>query len=746
MRHRLRAILPWALYVALALASFHPQLTRPGVSVAYVGDALESVYIVAWNVHQAFRSPAHLFDANVLHPLPHSLAFTDHRLLPSLLVAPVLWITSNAVLAYNTAILLACLLAAGGARRLAASLGAAPAAAWAAGALYAFHTYQVHEASRLNVIFHGFIPLALGELVLYLKTGERRRAWTTGLFTLLQGLSSNYHLLYATLLLGLVLVGAVLARPRLLARRAAFLLVPGVVCGALFLPVALPYLGVARTYAHERALPQAMGLEHYLSTAPANLVYGPIGAPVRAQQRGPHFVGFLSLALAAVAVAAWASGRGHAEEAPLVPPRVWVPAALGLALLFVAFSLGRNVVWLGRYLAPGPYRLLYHLPGFQLVRIPERLSLVAMLFVALLVARGLTLVSRRTPAAVALLLAALVPIEHLSPRSEVERVPVGRTVPQVYRWLATQDVEALAEVPVRGEGLVREETLDMYFSTFHWKRIIHGYTAYPPVLTRLLRRLAAQFPSEASLQAFGRVGVDTVIVHWGRAPGMDLYRQVPGHGEEKERRFRRLLRLAGLDLYDRIPAAVAEGRIVRQQRFTGDAAHLYDGTADEAYRVLPAPRRPAAAPPEGAMLRDPAWRYRGSGGEAALAADGRMDTEWRLLDPLGGGESFDVDFGKPLDVSGLVLPLRWDTAFPTRMRVEVRDAAGALVPVARFGEGEALALLDELLADPRHAALRFRFEGRGVTGLRLSVEEGGTSFDGWSIPEVQVLARAPVSG
>jgi hypothetical protein len=740
MRARLRAALPWALYLALAFASFYPQLARPGASVAYVGDALESVYIVAWNVHQAFRNPTHLFDANVLHPVPHSLAFTDHRLLPSLLVAPVIWATGNSVLAYNVGIVLACLLAAGGARRLAASLGADPVAAWTAGALYAFHTYQVHEASRLNVIFHGFVPLALGELVLYLKTGDRRRAWTTGLLTLLQGLSSNYHLLYAALLLGLALLGALVARPRLVARRLPGLLLPAAACGLLFLPLALPYLSVARTHAHERSLPQAMGLEHYLSTTPTNLVYGAMGAPVRAQQRGPHFVGFVSLALAALAVVAWAAGRGRGEEAPLLPPRVSVPAAAALALLFAAFSLGRNVVWLGHYLAPGPYRLLYHLPGFQLVRIPERLSLLAMLFVALLVARGLTLVSRRAPAALALLLAALVPLEHLSPRAEVERVPVGQRVPEVYRWLAAQDVGAVAEVPVRGEGLVREETLDMYFSTFHWKRIIHGYTAYPPLVTRLLRRLAAQFPAEVSLQAFSRVGVDTVIVHWGREPGMDLHRQVPGRGEEKERRFRRLLRLAGLDLYERVPAAVAEGRIVPQQRFAGEAAHLYDGTADEAYRILPSPRRPAAPAPQGQPLQNVGWRCRASREDATLAADGRMDTEWRLLDPLDGSESFEVEFAAPVDVSGLVLPLRWDTVFPTRMRVEARDAGGGLVPVARFGEGEALALLDELMADPRGAALRFRFDRSGVTGLRLSVEEGGTSFDGWSIPEIQVLS------
>ena len=82
------------------------------------------MYIVAWNVQQAFRAPAHLFDANVLHPHRRALAFTDHRLLPSLAVAPVVWATKNPVLAANVASLLACLLAAAGGRRLAASRSA----------------------------------------------------------------------------------------------------------------------------------------------------------------------------------------------------------------------------------------------------------------------------------------------------------------------------------------------------------------------------------------------------------------------------------------------------------------------------------------------------------------------------------------------------------------------------------------------------------------------------------------------
>jgi hypothetical protein len=723
---------PWTLYGLLAFASFYPQSARPTTRVAYVGDAVESVYIVAWNVHQFFRDPLRLFDANVLHPLPQALAFTDHRLLPSLLVAPVVWTTGNAVLAYNVAVLLACLLAAGAARHLARVLGASGVAAWSAGALYAFHTYQVHEASRLNVIFHGFLPLALTRLILYLKTGERRQAWITAGLLLLQGLSSNYHLLYGLLLVVVVVTIALAARPRNVLRRLPVLGAAGLTAGLAFLPVAWPYLRLASTYGLERGLPQSMGIEHYWSTYPTNVLWGALGPEVRTQQRGPHFVGFVSLALALVGLAAgWR--QQPRDESALLPPRAWVPAAAGLALLFVALSLGRNVVLQGQYVCPGPYRLLYDwVPGFQLVRIPERFALLAMLFVALLAARGLTVLRRPARGVPALVLAALVPLEHVSPRPEAVEVPVGRAVPEVYRWLAGQPGAAVAELPARSEGRVRDETLEMYFSTVHWRPIIHGYTAYPPLLTRVLRRAAAQFPAEAALQAFQRVGVDTVVVHHGRDVGVDLQRQVPGRGPEREERIRRLLRAAGLDLYGQLPEAVAAGRIVRVARFAGEEV------LDEVYRLLPVAPRPAAPMPGGRALRGPRWRYVATAGEAGLASDGDLATAWTVVEPLRGDEVFEVAFDEPTDVAGVVLPLRWDTPFPTRFRVDGRGDDGEWRPLARFGEAQLLQLLDTLLADPRRAAIGFAFDARGMLGLRLAVEAGGTSFDGWAIPEIEV--------
>lgn len=708
-----RGPLALALYLVLAAAAFHPQSLRPADTIGYVGDSLACVYLVGWYAHQALADPLHPFDQNILHPTPHAGALAEHQLLPSLLVAPVVWATGNAVLAYNVAVLLGSLLAAFAARALALRLALSPWAAWVAGALYAFHTYQVNEAPRLQILFHGFLPLALLHLLALLKTGATRHAWWTAGLLLLQGLSCNYHLLYGTLLVALVSAVALLVAPRVTGPRLLRLAAPGALAALAFLPVAWPYARAARAHGFDRDVPAGVDLGHYVSTPATNVVYGAIGMPVRVQQQGPHFVGFVTLGLALLALCGLAL-RAEAGDG-WFRPRHWVPAAALLALLLIALSLGRDVLVFGRELSPGPYRLLHRfVPGFSFIRIPERLALPAFLFVALLAGRGLDLLWRRGAPAVALLLGLAVPIEHLGAVALTERVPVGRARPEVYRFLATEPVRALAELPVHGDALVRKETLEEYFSLVHRHPIIHGYVSYPPLLTPLLRRMAARAPEATALSGLARAGVDTLVVHAGRAPDLDA----------------------------RVAQAVAAGQLVRRARFAGNGARVFEGTADEVYGIAPAPAVGSAPFPTGAFASREGWTYRAKVGDAARAGDGRRDTVWRVARALRGDEFFEATFPHAVCASGVVLELRRDSAFPARFKVAGRGEGGEWVPIAFYDAAHERQLLERLLASPGAPALGFGFAPRALTGVRLMVEPGGESFDGWSIPEVQVAEDA----
>ena len=187
----------------------------------------------------------------------------------------------------------------------------------------------------------------------------------------------------------------------------------------------------------------------------------PIGGEVPLQQRAAARQGFLRWG--------WPRGPGHGagyrRATRAAAPRRCGAGRAALPALR-RLSLGATLR-LGRRLAVRPARLAVS-AGFAFIRIPERLALLAMAFLALLAGRGIDVVARGGYRSLAVLLAALVPLEHLSLLPQHERVPVGRGRPAVYEWIAAHGARALAEVPIHGEALVRKETLEQYFSTAHF--------------------------------------------------------------------------------------------------------------------------------------------------------------------------------------------------------------------------------------------------------------------------------------
>lgn len=709
-----RRTVSFALYAVLLVASFYPQSMRPRDTIAYVGDSLYCVFSVGWLNQQILRDPLHLYDATILFPNRRPLTYGDHQLLPALLVGPVFWATGNAVLAYNVSVAFACMLAAFALRHLAMRLGVDATGAWSAGALYAFHTYQVNEAPRLMMLYHGFIPLALAELIAFSESGASKHAWRLSFLMLLLALSSSYHLAYGSLLVALVALIFLVVRPVATLRMAPRLAVAATVAALLYAPVIWPYLGNAMEYGYRRELPAGIDLVHYFTTSPTNLWYGAIGAEARLQQLGPHFVGFLAIGGVLLVLGAWLIRRLPESKDALIRPAIWIPISAGLAFFFIALSLGKDLIVFGKTIGPGPYRLLFHfVPGFQFLRVPERLSLIAMLFIALLVGMAVTLLNRKGLRGAAISMAVLVPVEHLSPLPLTQTIPVGHELPAVYDWLKGDTAGAIAEVPIHGESLIRKETLEMYFSTRHLRPVIHGYTSFPPLLAGLMRRMAEQFPEDVSLQGLSSAGVDTVVLHHGR-PGAQA-------------------------ILGNLRDQIAAGRVQRVARFAGDTSRAYEGTVDEVYRITSPTKLQAAPSPAGRRLVGPSWSYRTKQGDPRSAVDSDLSTAWEVPGPLDGDEFFEVTFDRPVRVSGVRMTLRQDSLFPTRFKIGARRLDGRWVPLAFYDDAHQLQLLERLLADPLDTELGFDWVDQELTGIIVMVDEGGRSVFGWSIPEIEVL-------
>lgn len=702
-----KEVLAFAACLVLSAAFLWPLSARPHDTVAYVGDSLATVYFVAENGRRLWSDPFALFSAGIAHPHADAALFEAHRLLPALLAAPVVALTGNPILAVNLLGLVAYAFNAWSARKLALFFGISPAAAFGLGALFAFNTYAVLEQPRLNIILLGFIPLAIKEAIVFARTGESSAAWRAAGLWLAQAYTENYSAIYGGALILFAFAAAIVIERGIAAvpgrlRGAAL---PSILAGLAFVPVAIAYARMDAIYDFRREPPASMDLSHFFATQPGNLLYGKIGPPVRAQQQSAHFVGFSALLLAAVAL-----GRGMRASRR---ERAAILAATILTLVLTLLAAGRTISVFGQPLFSGPYGFLYdHVPLFTRTRIPERFGLLAMLPLALLAGRGVDLLARNH-GFVRAALAAFLSLEHLQRFPWTEKLPTGAEVPTVYGWLRENEAHALVEAPAHGEGLVRMESVDMYFQLFHQKPIAAAYVSFSPLLTRILRQTTEELPGEDALRTLAIVGVDTIVYH----------QDTEGPSPEWAR-------------------AEASGLLVRRADFERKPFWLRPAGRDIVYRFTQT--GPGAEPPpsprELRRVRSEAWRYRASSGRAAFAGDGDRDTQWVIEDSIRGGESIEIGFGaEAVPVAAVAMTLTRRDFLPTRFFAETRDAQGHWRPFAQFGAAERERLVRDLTRSPGRAVLRLDGDERQATGLRLVASPGARSFDGWRLGEIEVL-------
>ncbi len=691
-----RAGAAWlAFYLALAVAATWPLARDARDHVYGLGTPPLNVWAMGFVQHQLARAPLALFDGNVFYPYEKTLAFSEHLFLPALLSWPVSGPSGNLVLGHNVAALLALALAGLGMHLLARDLTGDDWAASAAGVLYAFHTWNVNELSRLQILSNQWFPFLLLALLRYFAAPSRRAAAWAGLAYLAQSLSCMYWALYAPLVAGAALA-ALQWRQRLAWRR----LVPlGLALGTALLatlPFAWPYVASARQLGFQRSLPDSVGLERWLDVLPGNHLYAAWLGTARVNQDAAHFVGFLAVALALLG--AW---RGRFVSRAGAGRGLWLAFALG----GLALSLGPDVRVGERLLAPGPYRLLFELvPGFRNVRYPERFALVCLLGLAPLVAAGLAaLRARLWPAggrrseALALLVALLIFAEHFSAPLELAPLLPTARLPAVYGWLGQQaDVRVVAEVPAARYLMERFDAAPMYHSTVHWKRTVQGFTGYFPPSTNFLRWRLFHFPARETLEFLPRFGVDTVVVG---PPGPGAPEPVPTD----------------------VAASFAEGhRVLRLQALASPAF------------VEP----PAPGPGWRELSRD-GWQARASTPGAARALDGDLETAWSTILPQGRGDFFRVVFPRPVTVARLRLAVAEPYVFATALKLLGEPEQGEPVPLA-FDERAAYdGLFALLLRRPREAALVLDLrEPRPLRGVRLRVAETDAFAMPWELAEL----------
>jgi hypothetical protein len=522
---RMRGVGPILLglfFVVATLVMLWPLPAHVDSSVQDLGDPLYQIWVMRWEQHQIIADPRHLWDGNTGYPFADSLLFSEPSLSTALIAWPLRLISGNDVLAYNL-MLIATYVAVGlGIALLIWEVTGVVGAGMLSGFAAAFVPYRYGHLSHLNLLSYGWTPLALWAIARFFRRRTAVDALLAVIFLTVQVLASDTLAIMAGLLAGSMVVMLLWTERKRITRKllVGVVLILGIPALAE-LPIALARVRVDRMYDFHRDLStieqMSATLQSYVSVHPGNHLWGNI---LPHAYPNPLFPGLIaSLAGLAGLILAW---------------RVWPRWTIYFALVALAgftLSLGPTT-HVGGNSYHLPYYVLYRfVPGFTAMRDAARFGMLALLGIELLAGLGFAAVwqalrprlPERSVTAVAPLLVVLLLLgTGVELRNTVEAVEVPRDAATLapYNWLAKQPPGPVIELPMNGLFTnVLQTTQQIYYSTYHWNRVIAAYASFVPqrdVQLLLALNGGAKTPAAITAANIGYLqdlGVRYVIVH-----------------------------------------------------------------------------------------------------------------------------------------------------------------------------------------------------------------------------------------
>lgn len=150
------------LFVVMAVVHTWPLASDPAhLSRTDNADTLLNQWVITWVAHQAPRDPMHLFQANIFHPEPDTLAYSEAMIVQSAIAAPVLWLGGTPALAYNIVLLTGFALTGWTMCLVMARWTGSWTAALVSGLVFAFNAHTFTRLPHLQAQHGEFLPLAL---------------------------------------------------------------------------------------------------------------------------------------------------------------------------------------------------------------------------------------------------------------------------------------------------------------------------------------------------------------------------------------------------------------------------------------------------------------------------------------------------------------------------------------------------------------------------------------------------------
>ncbi len=513
-----------------------------------------NLWTLAWNHHWLKGETDTYWDANLFYPHRKTLAYSEPQLGMGLLTFPLLYLGTNQVLMYNLLLLgfmwgagmvvyALCWHLFGTSGKENSNTKSDRSYCWivsvTAGILYGFHFYVFAEMGVLQLIATLFPPLTLLGVHRFLSSSN----WTDAFLFCIGFLGCWYTCAYYGLFLTVFVCCFVLKFGyRKVLDMEWKTLIRGVLAGMITLVCLVPLITGMQSAkaAMELSRPKFLVrdlsavLSDYFKFPQHSWFYGNIlgiGSPDRGT-----FLGVMLVFLSVIGGIAIFRERSLRNTDNCFLEKAGFPGYHGkfyLAMAGLAFwlSYGMAVVpWnttgLGVYRVIAwlsPYNLLYQfIPGFSSIRSPYRFAIFCALFLSVLAGWGmLRLFERLRPRWRVVLIPMLVMLVLLEqwplPLRLVEVPRRVEELPRIYGHVRQLPSEAvLLELPLaRGpsEQHLEGEARALYYSSFHWLKIVNGYSGFSPLANIELKHIINESSPETVVAAFRAFGVQYVLAH-----------------------------------------------------------------------------------------------------------------------------------------------------------------------------------------------------------------------------------------
>lgn len=516
------------LYTVITIILTYPLIMHVGDGLEQ-GDPALNTWILAWDVHSILTDPFNLFNANMFFPFTHNtLTFSEHLFADMLVAFPIILTTHNPILAYNIILILSFIFSAYGTFSLINYYINDKYSAFIGGVIFAFCTIRFAQIGHLQFLTVQWLPFALLYLDKFLHKENYYDLILLYIFFILQVLSSWYLAFYTAITLsiyGLCLFTINEEVRRNLFQRSFQLKSVIFIISAIIViaPFAFPYLQVAQEYGFTRTLDEvsyfSANLGDYFLTPINNLVYGKMSEQFQINRNvSEHslFPGLTAVILALYGLCCIKKFKITSEDKIGLIYTGSERQNIYLFILFLTFilSLGSPLHFYHYIINIDlPYKFLYeYLPGFKSMRVPSRFGIIVMLALSILASYGVAKIIRfrNHKFLISFFIVVLIITENLYIPWSWGTKPIDDKVPEVYKWLSNDAGNfSIVEIPV---GRITDSKY-LYYSTYHWKYLVNGYSGFVPQGYLDIINILQNFPSNESIDILRSIGVKYIIIH-----------------------------------------------------------------------------------------------------------------------------------------------------------------------------------------------------------------------------------------